>query len=244
MTKRIRQLASLAVLAAAAVPGIAAAQTDATPATSGIRLEVSATGEVARTPDLVTISTGVTTRAERADQAMRDNATQMASVRAALQRAGIQPRDIQTGSISLGQEFRPVEGSGEMRPAGYTASNQLSVRFRDVAQSGRIIDALVAAGANNIQGPSFDIANRDAAMDEARLRALTAARARADVYARALNTRVRRIVMVGEGGGPVVRPMAFAGRIEAQTADTVVEPGQQMVSTTISVVFELDQPAG
>lgn len=243
MTKRIRQIASLAVLAAAAVPGIAAAQTDAAPAASGIRLEVSATGEVARAPDIVTISTGVTTRADQASQAMRDNAAQMASVRAALQRAGIQARDIQTGSISLGQEFRPGEG-GQMQPAGFTASNQLSVRYRDIAQSGRIIDALVAAGANNIQGPSFDIANRDAALDEARTRAVTAARARADLYARTLGTRVRRIVAVSEGGGPIVRPqMAYMARAEA-AADTVIEPGQQTVSISISVVFELDQPAG
>jgi hypothetical protein len=214
------------------------------PPVSGLRLDVVATGEVTRTPDLVTIMAGVVTRAPQAEAALRDNATRMERVRAALRRAGIQPRDVQTGSISLSQDYeRQVEGRPQ--PTGYVASNQLYVRFRDVANAGRIIDALVAEGVNSVNGPTFGIEDREGALDEARTRALTVARARADLYARSLGTRVRRIVSVSESGQQgIIMGEAAAVRSSAGNAPTQFEPGEQMVGTSLTVTFELDQPGG
>lgn len=234
--------------AALLVPGAAAAQQPARPPVrpeviDGIRLDVVATGEVARAPDIVVLSAGIVTRAPTAEAALRDNAARMESVRAVLARAGVQPRDIQTGSISLSQDFRQTP-DGVAQPIGYSASNQLTVRFREIARAGRIIDALVAAGANNVAGPSFDIDNRAAATDEARVRALAVARARADLYARAIGARVRRVVAISEGGaasGPVYSAQAFA---RSEAADTRIEPGELQVGATVTVTFELDQPGG
>ena len=188
----MKRLFLVSVAAFAAVPAFAQPTVPAplTAPINGVRLDVVATGEVTRVPDQVTISAGVTSRAPQAQAALRDNAAQMERVRAALRRLGIADRDIQTGTISLNQDYeRSPEGA---RPSGYVASNQLNIRFRDVANAGRIIDALVAEGVNNVQGPMFGLANRDGAVDEARTRAIGVARARADQRRAARRRRDRR----------------------------------------------------
>jgi len=234
-------LVSLAALAA--TPALAQSPSINTPI-SGVRLDVVATGEVARVPDMVTIMAGVVTRAPQADAALRDNAARMERVRAALRRLGIEPRDIQTGQISLNQDYerRPEEG-GRPQPTGYVANNQLTVRFRDIARTGPIIDTLVAEGANSINGPSFGLRDREAAQDEARTRAIAVARGRADLYARALGTRVRRILAVSESGQPGVIYGEARMAMQASDASTQIEAGEQLVASTVTVTFELDQPS-
>jgi uncharacterized protein YggE len=215
------------------------------PLASGLRLDVVATGEVTRAPDQVSVMAGVVTRAPQASAALRDNAQRMERVRAALRRLGIQDRDIQTGTISLSQDYERVRepsASGRPEPSGYVASNQLTIRFRDVGAAGRIIDALVAEGVNNVNGPMFGLSNQAAALDEARTKALTVARARADLYARTLGTRVRRIVSVSETGQHGIIVTGEARGAMVSNASTQIEPGEQLVSTSLTVTFELDQP--
>jgi uncharacterized protein YggE len=229
-----------------AAPAGALAQAVPPPVLNGLRLDVVATGEVTRAPDQVTVMAGVVTRAPQAEAALRDNAARMERVRTSLRGLGIQPRDIQTGTISLNQDYeRPREpmAGGRPEPSGYVASNQLTIRFRDIANAGRIIDALVAVGVNNVQGPMFGLSNQGAALDEARTKALAAARTRAELYARALGSRVRRIVSVSESGqGGMIMGEAAGMRMQTMDASTKIEPGEQLVSTNLTVTFELDQP--
>jgi hypothetical protein len=208
---------------------------------SGTRLDVSATGEVTRVPDVAIISAGVVTRSPTATAAIQQNATRMERVRTALQRAGIAERDIQTSSISLNPEYR----YGENQPpqlTGYTASNQLSIRFRDIRNTGRILDALVSEGANQINGPTLTIDKPEAALDEARTRAVAAGRIRADLYARALGMRVVRLLSVSEpagyrGGPEIVVTAARMGA--AADASTKIDPGEQQLQVTLQMSFEL-----
>lgn len=208
---------------------------------SGTRLDVVATGEVTRVPDIATIGSGVVTQAPTATEAIAKNAEQMESMRAALRRAGVAERDIQTSSISLQGEWRYAENQPPQF-IGYRASNQVSVRFRDVANAGRILDALVAAGANQIDGPTLSLDRPQAALDEARTAALTIARARADLYARALGMRVKRILSVSESGAtyaPMQRQMMAQDAQEA-IAVSRIDPGEQVVSVGLTVSFELE----
>jgi uncharacterized protein YggE len=210
------------------------------PTTDGTLLSVSAQAEVRRAPDIATISTGVVTQAGDANAAMRDNAEQMQKVVAAIRAAGIEARDIQTSGINLNPQYR----YGENAPptiTGYQASNNVTLTVRDLSRLGKILDALVATGANQVNGPSFDIADRDTALDEARRGALEKAQARARMYAESLGMRVRRIVSISEGGridmpGPV--PMAEM-RMEKAMADTPVSPGENVLTKNLDVVFEL-----
>jgi uncharacterized protein YggE len=157
-----------------------------------------------------------------------------------LRRAGIAERDIQTSNISLNPEYRYAENRAPQL-VGYTASNQVSVRFRDIRNTGRILDALVAEGANQINGPTLTIDRPEAALDEARTRAVAAGRARADLYARALGMRVVRLLSVSETGGyspPPPMPMMMEAR-GAAAADTKIDPGEQRLQVTIAMSFEL-----
>jgi hypothetical protein len=234
--------ASLLVLAAMAPAAASAQQAPvAVQAINGTRLDVVATGEVNRVPDIATISAGVVTTATTATAALEQNARQIASVRAALRKAGIAERDIQTSAINLFPDYRHDERGGNPTLIGYRASNELSIRFRDIAGTGRILDALVAQGANQINGPTLSIDKPESALDEARTRALTAARQRADLYARALGKRVGRVVAISEGmNAPYGRPMPMAVMARGAAADsTAVEPGQQTLSVALSVTYEL-----
>jgi uncharacterized protein len=211
------------------------------PLPAGTRLDVQATGEVTRVPDLVTISAGVVSQAETAGAALSANAAAMARTLAALRKAGIADRDLQTAQLSLQPQYR----YGENVPpviTGYQASNQVNVRFRDVKKAGPILDALVAAGANQINGPSFELDQPEAALDEARGKAVATARERAALYARAAGLRVKRIVAISEGGGgEPPRPMPMLAMARApKMADTAVEAGEQKLQVAINVTFELE----
>lgn len=229
-----------AVALAATVPLAAAAQVAPTATVAeGTLLDVVAEGRVSRVPDIAIIRAGVVSQGATAADALSANARQMASLLAALKAAGIADRDIQTATISLNPQYRYAENQPPVI-TGYQASNTVSVKFRDIARSGAILDALVKQGANQIDGPNLTIDAIDSAMDEARVDAVKRARTRADLYARALGMRVDRIVMVSEGGdigmpGPIPQMMV---RAEAKDATQVV-PGEQQVSTSVRIRFLL-----
>lgn len=229
--------------AAAAVP--AGAQTVAAmpvQTISGTVLDVTAEGESHRTPDIATVTAGVVTQAADAAGAMRDTAARMDRVIAALKRAGIADRDLKTASISLQPQYR-YENDKPPVITGYQASNNVTVRFRDIGKAGSVLDALVATGANQINGPMLGIDKPDAAMDEARLDAIAKARARAELYARAAGLKVKRILSISEGGVDMPRPMPVMMRAQAMMADapeSKILPGEQSLTVSVSVRFELE----
>jgi hypothetical protein len=234
------KLAAL-MLGAASLPTAASAQQSTiTQSIAGTRLDVSATGEVTRVPDVAIISAGVVTRSSTASGAIQEASDRMSRVLAALKRAGIEDRDIQTSNLNLNPEYR-YENNQPPQLVGYSASNQLTIRFRDIRNSGKILDALVSQGANQINGPNLTIDKPEAALDEARAKALATGRARADLYARGLGMRVVRVVSVSEGGGnyPVPPPMPVMERAMVAGADTKIVPGEQKLQVTLSMIFEL-----
>ena len=233
----------LALSLAIAVPMTANAQTSpdiAIASPQGTLLSVSASADATRVPDVATISTGVVTQAADANAAMRANAVQMDKVMAAIRAAGIAERDIQTSGINLNPQYKYVENQPPSI-VGYQASNNVNVKVRDLSRLGKVLDAFVANGANQINGPSFEVDKPDEAYDEARLAALKKARARADTYAAALGLNVRRIVSISEGGASFPRPMPMmrAMAMDSMAKETSVSPGEASLSVSIDVVFEL-----
>jgi hypothetical protein len=236
-----KALLSALMLVAAAVPSAAAAQQSTINQTiAGTRLDVNATGEVTRVPDVAIISAGVVSRSATASGALQDTADRMQRVLAALKRAGVEDRDIQTSNVSLNPEYR-YENNQPPQLVGYSASNTVMIRFRDIRNSGKILDALVGQGANQINGPTLTIDKPEAALDEARAKAVASGRARAELYARSLGLRVVRIVSVNESGGnyPVPPPMPMYARAEMAQAKTSIEPGEQKLQVNLAMTFEL-----
>jgi len=235
---------AVALSALALTPATLAAQTTVpvpVAVLQGTRLDIVATGETKRVPDVAVISAGVVTQATDAAGAMRENAQRMSGVVAALRKAGVAERDIATATISLNPQYR----YGENVPpviTGYQATNTVSIRFRDVAKSGTILDALVAQGANQINGPSLQIDKPEAAEDEARTDAIRKARARAELYAAAAGLKVKRILSISESGGYAPPPPVAYMRasMAGKEADSMVVAGEQSVGVTVSVSFELE----
>lgn len=240
MDKHRITVAALLAAASMAGAGAAFAQSAAGDASrTATRLELSTEASVSRTPDQVTISAGVMTEATSAQEALATNAQQMDRVMTALRKAGVADKDIRTASINLSPQYRYIDNRAP-EITGYQASNQLSLIFRDIARAGPILDALVASGANQIQGPAFGVADSDAALDEARAKAIEKARARANIYARAAGMKVRRIVSISEAGGGPVYPVPMLAMARADKAETVIRPGEQALSISVSVAFELE----
>ena len=173
----------------------------------------------------------------------------MNKVIAALKRAGIADRDIQTSNLSLNPIYQPQRPmpDGTVEPAqpkiiGYQVYNTVNVRQRNLAQFGRVLDTLVAAGANQINGPNFQMDDPDAATDEARTQAMKKARARANLYASAAGLKVLRILAISESGGYVPQPQVMYSRAaiaDGMEKSTPVAAGEVSLISTVTVLFEL-----
>lgn len=248
--KRLSLIAAAALASASALPAFAQ-QTDIVPAIAAghTLLTVSAQGSSTRTPDMAGYSAGVTTQGATASEALSANSAQMNRVMAALKQAGVADKDIQTSNLSLNpiyaQPKRLPDGSyeeGQQRIIGYQATNTVSVRQRKLADTGKVIDALVKAGANQVNGPNFMLAEPDAAQDEARIEAIKKARARADLYARAAGLRVARIVSISESGGYRPMPVMYMRKEAMDVAaapPAPVAPGELEMNIDVTVQFEL-----
>jgi uncharacterized protein YggE len=192
-------------------------------------LNLSASGETHLAPDMATVTLGVAATAPTAAAAMQKDAGLMTGVISALRRQGVAERDIQTAGFNQPRQL-----------TGYQASNQVSVAVRDLARLGPVLDGVAAGGANEIDGISFGLKDPGAAEDEARLKAVAALKAKADLYARATGYTLGRLVNLSEGGGyspGPVRPLPMMAM--AKVASTPVEAGELTVRVEVSAVYEM-----
>lgn len=206
-------------------------------------LNLSATGEVKLAPDMATLTFGVVTEAASAAEAMQLNARRMTEVSAALRRAGIAERDIQTAGLNLSAQYDYVQNEAP-RLRGYQASNRVTVIVRDLARTGQVADAVVAAGVNQIDGVSFGLQDPSAAEDQARRLAVRALQAKAALYAEALGVRLDGIRSLAEGGGyapPPPMPMYRMAAMEVSDASTPVSGGELTVRVDITGVYDLER---
>lgn len=233
-----RTLILPAALAAAAGPA-AAAEVQLT--AQGPVVELSVTETVKARPDIATVSAGVTSLAPTAVAAMQRNATAMDAVVQRIRSLGIAGDDIQTTGIELGAQYDYDQASRRQVFRGYQASNRVSVILRRVPDTGRVLDALVAAGATDISGPSFSIDDDTAPRAQARKAAMDKARAQAEEYARWAGYSGVRLLQVSEAVNPG-RPMPYDMRLQtvaAEAKSTPVEPGLVGTMVTVNVTYEM-----
>jgi uncharacterized protein YggE len=202
-------------------------------------LSLSATGETRLAPDMATVTLGVTASAPTAAAAMQQDARLMTGVIAALRRQGVAERDIQTANFNVQAQYAFPQNQPRQL-TGYQASNQVSVAVRDLTKLGAVLDGVAAGGANEINGVSFGLKDPGAAEDEARIKAVAALKAKADLYARATGYTLGRLVNLSEGGGYTpgpVRPLPMTAM--AKVAATPVEAGELTVRIEITAVYEM-----
>ena len=233
---RLLQAALLASLVSVTALGTAFAQT---PAQAPAQITVTGEGVVEGAPDIATLSLGVTTTGTTAAEAMAANSQALNAVMARLTAAGIAERDLQTTNLSINPNWTSYDNGAGQRIDGYTASNQLTVRIRDLAGLGPVLDAAIQDGANTLNGLSFGLAEPRPAMDAARAAAVADARARATLLVEAAGAKLGRIVSITEGGGYSQPAPMFRQAAEAMNA-VPVAAGEIATTATVTIVFEIN----
>jgi hypothetical protein len=219
--------------------GVILASLAALPARAADPRTISMTGhgEIKGRPDSAQVTAGVTTNAATAARALADNSTRMQGVFAALERMGVPQNDIQTVNFSVSPQYANP-GTEAPHLTGYQVNNQVSVRLDDVAKLGAALDALVTAGANQMNGIEFDIRDPSPLLEKARAAAIADARQRAETYARAAGVTLGAILSIREGEGGV-RPLRMAAPMAFVAKAVPVAAGEESVSADVSVVWEI-----
>jgi len=197
---------------------------------------VTVTGEatIAVAPDTAMMRIGVSSQDKTARDASETNAKQMTSVLNAIKGAGVADRDIQTSRLSLQPQYDPNKG-GTARLTGFQASNQVTVRIRDIDKLPAILDRAISAGANEMSGIEFVVSEQSKLLDQARDDAIADARRKAELYAKAAGAKLGHVVSITEEGStPPPRPM------QAMRAGAVpIAPGEQTLRAMVTVSYEL-----
>lgn len=200
---------------------------------------VSASGQVAVKPDLARISTGVTTEAASAREAMSRNNEAIGKVIAGLKSAGVAAEDIQTFDLSVGPRYANPRDGKAPTIIGYQVTNQVRIAARDLARLGEVLDQLVSLGANQIGGLSFEASKAETARDEARRQAVGNALRRAKLYAEAAGARVGQALTISEEPAHVVpRGMAMARAAVAEAAP--IEEGELQLDARVTITYALE----
>jgi len=198
---------------------------------------VTVTGEatVSVAPDMAVIRIGVSSQGKTAREASEANAKQMIAVLAAIKDAGIADRDVQTSRLSLQPQYDPNKG-GTARLLGFQATNQVTVKIRDIDKLPTILDRAIAAGANEMSGIEFVVSEQSKLLDQARAEAIADAHRKAELYARAAGAKVGPVMAISEEGSSPPMPRLS----QAMRAGSVpVAPGEQTLRAVVTVSYEL-----
>ncbi|QPH55407.1 SIMPL domain-containing protein [Pontivivens ytuae] len=205
-------------------------------------VSVEGYGEVFAAPDMATVRIGVSSRADTAAAALRENNEAMQQLFDVLDTAGIVGADRQTAGLSLFEvRGRRDEGTGEYPIIGYDANNTLVVRVTKLSQLGTVLDDLTQAGANNIQGINFGVLETAALEEEARRLAVQDAVSRATLYVETAGAALGPVQSISERGSARPQPMPMVAMERAMVADAVpVAEGEVGITARVGVTFLIE----
>lgn len=233
---RIKTAALLLIALSCAVAAVPARAQD-----GRATLSVIGEGEARAAPDMATFSTGVVAAAKTAEEALAANSKSMTDLIAAIKEAGIEPQDIATSNFFIQPQYsQPPQRSGEVpKVVGYEVRNTVTVKVRDLANLGQLLDRMVQAGANQAGGLHFGMADTAALEEKARIAALQDGMAQAKSLAEAAGLRLvklRRIAPADRGGVVSSAPMMM----KAEARAVPVEAGEMSASARISLVYDVE----
>ena len=231
-------LAATFMLASALALPPAPALAESAPA----RITVTGEGRADLAPDMATITLGVATEAATAAEAMAEASALVARILDRLTGEGIEARDIQTSGLGLGPRHDYPEGRGTPVLRGYQASNTVTVRVRDLARLGEVLDLAVGDGANTVHGLVFGLADPAPALDMARVRAVEDARRKAGLIAGAAGVELGPVIEMREGAGTVPpRPLAMRMAMDMAAESVPVAEGELSLAASVTITWGLDE---
>jgi len=205
--------------------------------TAGPTVNVAGHGQVEGTPDVMTVTMGVQTTNPSAQAALQDNNARANALIAALKAQGVAAKDIQTVDLNVSPNF-----DKNFHITGYSASNTVSAKLRNLAKAGEVIDAAALTVGQDIrlQGVSFSIDNTSALVAKARADAIKDAIAQAKQLSAAAGVKLGAIRTIDDTGTLLPQPQAFASSNQSFDAAAIpVEPGSQQLSVDVEVIFAI-----
>ena len=203
-------------------------------------LSVDGQGTGTAAPDMATVTIGVTTQGKDAAKAQNDNAWVSNQIQAAVRGLGIAEKDIQTRNYSFYPNYS-TEKDHRNEVTGYTVNNSVIVVVRDIKLTGKVIDAALNNGANEINSLDFSTSDTKAVRKVALLNAVQDARDKADIIAKGLGKRIVGIQNVSESTG-YIETRRFGGNMlmaAAKDAATPIAPGSLSLTANVHVDFIL-----
>lgn len=200
-------------------------------------ITVTGEGRINAAPDMAILRLGVSREARKASDAMRAASEAAAAVLAQVEQAGIAPRDVQTANVSLSPRWEHGNNKAP-RLIGYIASNDLTVRVRDLNSLGGLMDAVVSEGANQMNGLSFSMSEPRPLQDQARQAAVVDARAKAELLAQAAGVALGSVMTIAESGA-THPPVALARGAMMESAAVPIAAGELDVSVNVTVIFSI-----
>jgi uncharacterized protein YggE len=205
-------------------------------------ITVAGHGEVRVTPDQVTVMVGVTTEAKTAAEALQANSAKMKELMKSLKDHDVADKHIQTSNFNVSPQQIFDRDGKPPKLVGYTVTNQVSVTVLEVARLGSILDAVVQAGSNQIQGVNFSIADPQPHMEQARRKAIADARKRAEIYAEAAGVKLGGPVLISETSASPPRPMyAMGARMAVASSDVPIAAGEHSIDAHVNVTYEISR---
>jgi hypothetical protein len=206
-------------------------------------VSVSGTGQATAVPDQAVVTMGVRSEADTAAGTLAENSQRMQALLDVLRERGIEPEDIRTDSIRLFPRYDESPGLQPMRSAtrtivGYTVTNTVEVRVRNLGALGALLDQAVQAGVNTIDGIRFEIGEPVALLDQAREAAMRDASQKAARLADLADASVGDVLTIQEAAFGLFPPMAEA-IAQVDVAPVPVEPGTQAVTVHVQVTWSL-----
>ena len=236
--KTFRTIASL-VIAVSLISGVALAMPASAAETRYIT--ISATGTTTVVPDAVRINATVSVLGTTSTDALGSASATAAAVRKALIANKVATKDIATQSINVNPEYSYPQDGGKPVLTGYRASQSFEIVVRAAATAGVVVDAIIQAGADNVQlnGVSPFVINNNKATDLARTFAVGRAKAKAASYAKLLGVKLGKVIYLDESSAPSVFPM-YSTAAKADSAATVVDLGQQKITVSVTVRWSIN----
>jgi uncharacterized protein YggE len=198
-------------------------------------IAVTGTGKVVVVPDIASITLAVVTDGSTAAQALEENNAAMRRLFKLLGDLGIAERDVQTSHFGVTPRYHQVKDQPPVL-VGYTVTNQVTIRVRKLGDTGKVLDSLVKAGANQVSSITFAVADPEKQLDQARALAMANARKKAEKYAAAAGAAVGKVLRISE--------QQFAPQMEWRydlkaAASVPLAPGEQEVTVNVNVVYEI-----
>lgn len=211
-------------------------QEDAAPRT----ITVSGSAGLEATPDVARITIGVTTRGDTPGEAREGNSASVNATLAALAELGIEEKDIQTSDMDLRTTYGAYDYDNET-PTGYRMNTRLTIYLREIDRVGEVVDAVIDAGTNALNGVDYLLSNQDELYNRALNNAIGLARAKAEEMAATAGKKVGEVVSITETS-EAVATVSDANPDSGgwdNTTTTTVRPGRTTVSSQVQVVYTL-----